>query len=161
MLALSGIAFAVLLVLGWFLRAGDAPDYHGGQRRGMGRLGRKQPVEGGIDAFLMLLAGVAFLHFAGTMRSVLGRAETTVRGSLQQEHVAFAGAITDIVGITIAIVMIGAATSIGADAELMVSRAATTASAGPYLVATMGFATLFGFGAADAANLSLRAFGPR
>jgi hypothetical protein len=29
----------------------------------------------------MLLAGFVFLHFAGTIRSVLGTAETTVRGS--------------------------------------------------------------------------------
>jgi len=85
-----------------------------------------------------------FLHFAGTIRSVLGSAETTVRGSVQLAHIAFAGAITGIVGITMAIVMIGAATSVGADAEPMVSRAVTTASAGPYLVATMGFATLLG-----------------
>jgi predicted RNA methylase len=79
----------------------------------------------------MLLAGVAFLHFAGTIRSVLGRAETAFRGPAQLAHAAFAGAITGIVGITMAIVMIGAATSIGADADPTVSRAVTTASAGP------------------------------
>jgi hypothetical protein len=27
LLALSGVAFAVLLVFGWFLSGGDAPDY--------------------------------------------------------------------------------------------------------------------------------------
>jgi hypothetical protein len=27
LLALSGVAFAVLLVFGWFLSVGDAPDY--------------------------------------------------------------------------------------------------------------------------------------
>jgi len=140
-LALSGIAFAVLLVLGWFMSGGDAPDYTAANEDWVD-WAESNRSRGGIGAFLTLLAGFAFLHFAGTIRSVLGRAKTTVRGSAQLAHVAFAGAITGIVGITMAIVMIGAATSVGADAEPLVSRAVTTASAGPYLVATMGFATM-------------------
>jgi hypothetical protein len=63
---------------------------------------------------------------------------------VQLARTAFAGGITGIVGITMAIVIIGAATSVGADADPIVSRAVATASAGPYLVATMGFATLLG-----------------
>lgn len=47
----------------------------------------------GAGAFLILLAGLALLHFAGTIRSVLGTAETTIRGSVQLARVAFAGAI--------------------------------------------------------------------
>jgi hypothetical protein len=90
----------------------------------------------------MLLAGFVFLHFAGTMRSVLGRAETTGRGSAQLARVAFAGALTGIVGMCIAIVMISSATSEGADADPVVSRAVATASAGPFLVSAMGFAAL-------------------
>jgi hypothetical protein len=43
---------------------------------------------------------------------------------------------------TTAIVMIAAASSEGADANPVVSRAVTTASAGPFLVAAMGFAAL-------------------
>ena len=51
-----------------------------------------------------------------------------------------------------AIVMVGAATSEGADADPVVSRAVSTASAGPYLVAAMGFAALL----AAAGLLTLR-----
>jgi uncharacterized membrane protein len=40
--------------------------------------------------------------------------------------------------------MVGAATSEGADADPVVSRAVATTSAGPYLVAAMGFAALLG-----------------
>lgn len=43
---------------------------------------------------------------------------------------------------TMAIVMIAAADSEGADANPVVSRAVTTASAGPFLVSGMGFAAL-------------------
>jgi hypothetical protein len=42
----------------------------------------------------MLLAGFVFLHFAGTIRSVLGSAEAAARGSAQLAHVAFGGAVT-------------------------------------------------------------------
>ena len=100
----------------------------------------------------MLLAGFVFLHFAGTIRSVLGSAETTFRGSVQLARVAFAGALTGITGITMAIVMISAATTEGADADPVVSRAVTTAAAGPYFVAAMGFCALL----AAAGLLTLR-----
>jgi len=90
----------------------------------------------------MLLAGFVFLHFLATIRSVLGAAATTARGSQQLARVAFAGALVGIAGMTTAIVMIAAATSEGADADPVVSRAVTTASAGPFLVAAMGLAAL-------------------
>ena len=93
-----------------------------------------------------------FLHFAGTIRSVLGSAESTVRGSVQLARVAYAGAITGITGITMAIVMIAAAATEGADADPVVSRAVTSAAAGPYFVAAMGFAVML----AAAGLLTLR-----
>jgi hypothetical protein len=105
-----------------------------------------------IGGFLILLAGFVFLHFAGTVRSVLGSAESTVRGSVQLARVAYAGAITGITGITMAIVMIAAAATEGADANPVVSRAVTSAAAGPYFVAAMGFAVML----AAAGLLTLR-----
>ena len=143
LLALSGVAFAVLLLLGWFLSGGDAPDYTAADEDWTDWADDNRS-RSGIGAFLILLAGFAFLHFAGTIRRVLGSAETTVRGSAQLAHVAFAGAVVGAAGIAMAIVMVGAATSEGADADPVVSRAVTTASAGPYLVAAMGFAALLG-----------------
>jgi len=86
------------------------------------------------------------------MGSVLGSAEPTVRGSVQLARVAFAGAVVGAAGIATAIVMVGAASSDGVDADPVVSRAVTTASAGPYLVAAMGFAALL----AAAGLLTLR-----
>ena len=143
LLALSGIAFAALLLLGWFLSGGNTPDYTA-RDEDWTNWADDNRSRSGLGAFLTLLAGFAFLHFAGTIRSVLGSAETTIRGGTQLARVAFAGAIVGVSGITMAIVMIGAATSEGADADPVVSRAVTTASAGPFLVAAMGFATLLG-----------------
>jgi hypothetical protein len=59
----------------------------------------------------MLVAGFVFLHFAGTIRSVLGIAEASAHGSAQLARVAFAGAIVGIAGMATAIVMIAAASS--------------------------------------------------
>jgi hypothetical protein len=142
LLALSGVAFGLLLLLGWFLSGGNTPDYAATDEAWTtwaadNRLGS------GIGAFLMLLAGFALLHFAGTIRAVLGGAESTV-GSGQLAQVAFAGAVVGAASLAMAIVMVGAATSAGADADPVVSRAVATATAGPYLVAAMGFAALLG-----------------
>jgi hypothetical protein len=151
LLALSGVAFAVLFVIGWFLSGGDAPDYTAADQDWTS-WAEDNRSRSGIGAFAMLLAGFVFLHFAGTIRSALGTAET----SAQLSWVAFAGALTGITGIAMAIVMVAAATSEGADADPVVSRAVTTASAGPYLVAAMGFAALLG--AAGLLTLRSRVF---
>jgi hypothetical protein len=143
LLALSGIAFAVLFVLGWFLSGGDAPDYTAADQAWRDWADDNQS-KSGIGAFLTLLAGFAFLHFTATIRSLLGSAEATVRGSLQLARVAVAGAITGIAGMTMAIVIIASATSEGADADPVVTRAIASTSAGPFLVAAMGFAAMLG-----------------
>jgi hypothetical protein len=97
-------------------------------------------VEERIGAFAMLLAGFVFLHYAGTMRSALGRAESSVRGSAQLARVAFAGAVIGMASMAMAIVIISGADTEGAGANPIVTRAVASASAGPFLVAAMGFA---------------------
>jgi hypothetical protein len=143
LLSLSGIAFAVLFVLGWFLSGGDAPDYTAADQAWRDWADDNQS-KSGIGGFLTLLAGFAFLHFTAIIRSLLGSAEATVRGSLQLARVAVAGAITGIAGMAMAIVIIASATSEGADADPVVTRAIASTSAGPFLVAAMGFAAMLG-----------------
>jgi hypothetical protein len=130
LLPVSGVAFALLLVFGWFLGGGDAPDYTATDEVWTDRADRNR-MRSGIGAFMILLAGFALLHFAETIRSVLGSAETTVPGAVQLARVAFAGALVGAAGIATGIVMVCAATSEGADANPVVSRAMITASAGP------------------------------
>jgi hypothetical protein len=131
----------VLFVVGWFASGGDAPDYTAADQEWT-TWAEDNKWRSRVGAFAMLLAGFVFLHFVGTIRSVLGSAETTGRGSAQLARTAFAGAITGIAGMSIAIVIIASATSEGADADPVVSRAVATASAGPFLVSAMGFAAL-------------------
>src|SRR5688500_5246644 len=137
LLALSGAAFAVLFLIGWFASGGDTPDYAAADQAWTDWADDNQ-WRSRIGAFSMLLAGFLFLHFAGTLRAVLGRAESVDRDSVQLARVAFAGALTGIAGMTSAIVIIAAASSEGADADPVVSRAVTTASAGPFLVSLRG-----------------------
>ena len=144
-LALSGVVFAVLFLVGWFASGGDAPDYAAGDRE-WAEWAEDNEWRSRIGAFAMLLAGFVFLHFVGTIRSVLGTAETTVRGSAQLSRVAFAGALVGITGMTTAIVMVSAATTEGADANAVVSRAVATALAGPFLVSAMGLRRYYGCG---------------
>jgi hypothetical protein len=151
LLALSGIAFAVLFVVGFFMSGGDAPDYMAADQEWR-NWSEDNELKSRIGAFLTLIAGFVFLHFAGTIRSVLGSAEATVRGSVQLARAAFAGALTGITGITMAVVMITGATAEGADANPVVSRAVATATVGPFLAAAMGFAALL----AAAGLLTLR-----
>jgi hypothetical protein len=82
LLALSGVAFAVLFLIGWFASGGDAPDY-GASDQAWTDWADDNQWKSRIGAFAMLLAGFVFLHFAGMIRSVLARAESPVGGSAQ------------------------------------------------------------------------------
>ena len=156
LLALSGVAFAVLLVAGWFLSGGNTPDY-AAPDQDWTKWADDNQWRSRVGGFLILLAGFVFLHFAGTLRSVLGNAEVTIRGSVQLARVVFAGALTGITGITIAIVIIASAATEGADADPMVSKAVTSVGGGALLRRCDGLCRhARGGWAADIAERSLR-----
>ena len=104
LLALSGVVFAVLFLIGWFASGGDTPDLATDQDWTSGP--RTVRWRSRVGAVAMLLAAFVFLHFAATIRGALGTAETTVRGSTQLARVAFAGALVGIAGMATAIVMV-------------------------------------------------------
>ena len=89
LLALSGVAFAVLFLVGWFASGGDAPDY-GASDQDWTNWADDNQWKSRIGAFAMLLAGFVFLHFAATIRTVLGDAERKGGGSAQLARVALA-----------------------------------------------------------------------
>ena len=151
LLALSGIVFAVLFVVGFLISGGDTPDSTAADQQWT-TWAEGNELKGRIGAFLTLIAGVVFLHFGGMIRSVLGSTEATVRGSVQLARVAFAGALIGITGITMAVTMIAGASADGADANPVVIRAVASATVGPFLVGAMGFAALL----AAAGLLTLR-----
>lgn len=138
LMALSGVAFGVLFLIGWFASGANTPDYGATDESWTVWADDNQWVSR-VGAFSILLAGFVFLHFAATIRSALGTAETLGRGSPQLARVAFAGGVTGVAGMTMAIVMIAGAATEGADADPVVSRAVATASGGPFLLSAMGF----------------------
>jgi hypothetical protein len=139
LLALSGVAFAALFVVGWFTTGGLTPHYSAPDQDWTS-WARDNQWNGRISGFLMLLAGFVFLHFLGVIRSVLGRAESPIGGSGQLARVAFGGGVTGMAGIAMASVTLAAASTNGGDVDPVVSKAVATAAGGPFLVAAMGFA---------------------
>ena len=139
LLALSGIVFAGLFLIGWFASGALTPDY-GAADEDWTNWADDNQWRSRISAFSMLLAGFVFLHFAATIRSALGTPESADRASPYLARVAFAGGVTGMAGMTMAIVMTAGATTEGADSNPVVSRAVMTASGGPFLLSAMGFA---------------------
>jgi hypothetical protein len=140
-LLLTGVAFAILFLVGWFASGGDAPDY-GASDQDWTSWASDNQWKSRIGAFAMLLAGFVFLHFAATIRTTLGDAEKRLGSSAQLARVASAGAITGMAGMVMAIVTISSATTEGAEVNPVVTRAIASASAGPFLLSAMGFAAL-------------------
>ena len=68
LLALSGVAFAVLFIIGWFASGGDAPDY-GASDQAWTDWADDNQWKSRIGAVAMLLAGFVFLHFAGMIEA--------------------------------------------------------------------------------------------
>jgi predicted small secreted protein len=139
--ALPGIAFAVLVVVGFFLSGANTPDATAADQEWTA-WAEGNELKGRIGAFLTLIAGFFFLHFAGTIRTVLEPAEATVPGSEQLARTAFAGAVTGITGSTMSILTIAGASAEGADADPVVIRTIASTAVGPFLVAAMGFSAL-------------------
>jgi hypothetical protein len=155
LLALSGIVFAVLFVVGFLISGSDAPDYSAADQVWT-NWAHDNEVKGRIGALLALIAAFAFLHFAAMIRGVLGSTEATVRGSVHLARVAFAGGLTGVTGITMAVIMIAGATAEGADANPVVTKAVASATVGPFLVGAMGLAA--SLAAAGLAILRSRVF---
>ena len=72
--ALSGIAFAVFLVLAWFLNGAVTPHYNAPDHDWT-TWANNTEMKGRFAAFFALLAGLVFLPYAATIRGLLGTAE--------------------------------------------------------------------------------------
>lgn len=138
-LALSGVVFAPFFVVGWLASAtADSPQYTATTQKWI-NWAHHDHTKGRISSFALVVAAFIFIYFLGAVRTVLEEAETAVRGSQEVARVAFAGALTGIVGMTMAFVTIANASAPGANADPVVSKAVLTSAAGPFLVGAAGF----------------------
>ena len=141
-LALSGVAFAFFLVIGWLTNPVANSPHYGATDQKWTNWAHNDQSKGHISSFAMLAATFIFLHFIAAIRSALETEESSVRGSIYLARVAFAGGVTGIAGMTMAFVSIANASAEGTTANPVVSRAVTTGTAGPFLVGAVGFAAL-------------------
>ncbi len=139
LLALSGVAFAPFFVVGWLTSGGNTPHYTAADQAWI-KWAHDNQNKGRVSAFALVVAAFIFIYFLGAIRGVLEGAESSVRGAKELARVAFAGALTGIVGMTMAFVTIANASAVGANANPTVTKAVTTGSAGPFLVGAAGFA---------------------
>jgi hypothetical protein len=143
--ALSGIAFAVFLVLAWFSNGAETPHYTAPDHDWT-TWANDTETQGRFAAFFALVAGLVFLPFATIMRDLLGGAELSDGGSGRLAQIAYAGGLIGVTSFAIATVTFSGASAEGAQANPVVSRAIATGDVGPFLVAPMGFAAFLGAG---------------
>jgi hypothetical protein len=145
LLALSGIAFAVLLCLAWFSNGAETPHYTAPDHDWT-TWANNTEMKGRFAAFFALLAGLVFLPFAATIRDTLAAAEQKGHGAVRLSQVAYAGGLIGVTSSVIATVTFSGASAEGAEANPVVSRAIATGDVGPFLVAPMGFAAFLAAG---------------
>ena len=139
LLALAGIAFVPLFLIGWFAGNGLTPEYTAADQEWV-NWAQDNQTQARISGFAMLLAAFVFLYFMSGIRAVLVGAESRIRGSGPLGRVAFAGALVGVGAMAMALVTMAAASSNGADIDPAVAKSVTTGAAGPFMVAAMGFA---------------------
>lgn len=155
LLALSGLAFVPLFLVGWFGSGGVTPHYTAPDQDWVQWADDNQ-LNARISAFAMLLAAFVFLYFMSMVRGVLASAEFRIWSSAQLGRVAFAGALVGVAGMAMALVTMAAASSDGGDVNPVVTKAVTTGAAGPYMIAAMGFSVFLT--ATGLATLQTRVF---
>jgi len=139
LLALSGVAFAPLFVVGWLASAvSNSPNYIEADQKWI-KWAHDDHIKGRVSSFALVLSVFVFIYFLGALRSTLEEGGSLVRGSKELARVAFAGALTGIVGVTMAFVSFANAAAPGAHADPVVSKAVSTSAAGPFLVGAAGF----------------------
>ncbi len=141
-LALSGVAFAFFLVIGWLTNPVANSPHYGANDQKWTNWAHNDQSKGRISSLALLLAAFIFLYFMAAIRSTLEGAESSARSSVQLARVAFAGGVTGMAGMTMAFVSIANASAEGTTANPVVSRAVTTGTAGPFLVGAVGLAAL-------------------
>ena len=133
----------MFLALAWFLNGAETPHYAAPDHDWI-TWANNTEMKGRFAAFFALLAGLAFLPYAATIRGWLGTAEEQDSGSTRLTQIAYAGGLIGVTSFTIATVTFSGASAEGAQAKPDVSRAIATGDVGPFLVAPMGFAAFLG-----------------
>jgi hypothetical protein len=128
--ALGGLVFALLFVAAFALVVGETPDY-GAPDAEWTRWAEDSDANNRIALLAILLAGVAFLLFAGALRRALDDGPLTMT--------ALAGGAVGVAGLVVAVVLLRAGSVHGAGSDATVTRSVVEAAAAGFLLASLGF----------------------
>jgi hypothetical protein len=139
--AASGLGFILLLILSIVFQGGESPEYSDAATE-FAKYAQENEDDLQLSAVLIGLAAFQFLWFAGYLRGQLGRAEEAARGFTRLSHIVFAGAIVAAAGFLFSALATAAAVSQpdGTSPELV--RSLYLGSYYPFLVASVGLATM-------------------
>jgi|SRR5688572_14046023 hypothetical protein len=136
-----GLGFVLLLIVSIIVGGGDTPDYDASAAEWV-EYAADNESEVQVGGVLLSLAAFQFLWFVGYLRGEIGRAEAAARGFTRMSHIIFAGGVTAAVGFVLSAGLTTAAVSQpdGTPAEIV--RSLGTLSYYPFLVASVGLATM-------------------
>jgi hypothetical protein len=140
LVAASGIAFAILFVIGILVSGDNLPDDDAAITEWT-QYARDDGDNVRIGALIFALAAYNFLLFLGFLRSAIGEAERAVRGFTRGGYIILAAGTAGITGITIAIGLAAAATDEDTPPEVL--KAVIQTSDGAWLMAAAGFGACF------------------
>lgn len=153
--AASGIFFAVLLIVSIALGGAETPD-HDDQVAAWTKYAVDHESDLRIGALVMCLGAFEFLWFNAFLRSVLGRAEMTLRGFTRMADLAYGGGLIGIAGITLGVLLGSASTYHGSDTPPEIIRQMNQISGASFELGMIGFSVLLiGSGFAIRATSSL------
>ena len=140
LVAASGIAFGVLLIVSIFVAGDETPD-DGAALAEWTAYARDNEDNLRIAALIFGLAAYNFLLFLGYLRSAMGGAERAARGFTRGGYIILAAGTAGITGITIALGLSGAAMQPETPPEIL--RALNDTTGGAWLIAAAGFGACF------------------
>lgn len=139
--AASGLGFLLFLILSIVFQGGEAPEYTEPAVE-FAQYASENADDIQLSAVLVGLAAFEFLWFVGYLRGQLGRAEQAARGFTRLSHIVFAGGVVAAAGFVLSAVMTAAAVSMPEDTSADIVRALYLTSYYPFLIASVGLATM-------------------
>ncbi len=141
LVAASGIAFAILLVISIAL-AGDETPKDGADLAEWTQFARDNEDNLRIAALVFALATYTFLLFLGVLRSAIGEAEVRVRGFARGGYIVLAAGAVGITGLALGI-FLGAATITDAETPPEILRATYDLSGAGFALGAAGMGACF------------------
>jgi hypothetical protein len=139
--ALSGIGFAVLLIIAFALTGAETPDF-ADPVADWTKYAADNDTNMRIGTLVVAFAVFMFVWFMGFLRSELRRAEEAARGFSRLADIAFAGGLIGIAGLGVTIAMGAGAVQHAQDTPPEIIRAITEASSSAWILTSAGFGAL-------------------